>query len=86
LIDSGVAALLDVAALVGKYGREPQRAAEDLLERGLYHAACSDAHRPADVVEVTRGIERVATLYGQEEVDFLLREGPSLILEGKLPE
>ncbi len=86
LVDSGVAALLDVAALVGKYGREPQRAAEDLLERGLYHAACSDAHRPSDVAEVVRGIERVQALYGQEEVDLLLREGPRLILEGKLPE
>lgn len=86
LVDGGVAALLDVAALVGKYGREPQRAAEALLERGLYHAACSDAHRPADVADVARGIERLKTLYGQEEVDFLLREGPKLILEGKLPE
>jgi protein-tyrosine phosphatase len=86
LVDSGVAALLDVAALVGKYGREPQRAAEDLLERGLYHAACSDAHRTADVAEVVRGIERVGALYGREEVDLLLREGPNLILEGKLPE
>jgi protein-tyrosine phosphatase len=86
LVDSGVAALLDVAALIGKYGREPQRAAEDLLERGLYHAACSDAHRPADIAEVARGIERVAALYGAEEVDFLLREGPNLILEGILPE
>ncbi len=86
LVDSGVAALLDVAALVGKYGREPQRAAEGLLERGLYHAACSDAHRPSDVAEVARGIERVEELYGKEEVDFLFREGPALILEGKLPE
>ncbi|HTQ05403.1 MAG TPA: CpsB/CapC family capsule biosynthesis tyrosine phosphatase [Polyangiaceae bacterium] len=86
LVDAGVAALLDVAALVGKYGREPQRAAEAMLERGLYHAACSDAHRPADVAEVTRGIERVEKLYGADEVEFLLSEGPKLILEGKLPE
>jgi protein-tyrosine phosphatase len=86
LVDSGVAALLDVAALVGKYGREPQRAAEVLLERGLYHAACSDAHRPADVVEVARGIVRVEELYGEEEVDFLFRDGPRQILEGRLPE
>lgn len=86
LVDAGVAVLLDVAALVGKYGREPQRAAETLLERGLYHAACSDAHRPADVAEVARGIQRVEALYGTEEVDFLLREGPNLILQGTLPE
>jgi protein-tyrosine phosphatase len=86
LVDTGVATLLDTAALVGKYGREPQRAAEELLERGLYHAACSDAHRAADVAGVARGIERIAELYGEEEVDFLFHEGPRKLLEGKLPE
>jgi protein-tyrosine phosphatase len=86
LVDTGVAALLDVAALVGKYGREPQRAAEALLDRGLYHAACSDAHRAADVEQVARGIGRVRELYGDDEVDFLFREGPEQILRGKLPE
>ena len=86
LVESGVATLLDAAALVGKYGREPQRAAEDLLDRGLYHAACSDAHRAADVAEVARGIDRIGELYGEEEIDFLFRDGPRQILEGKLPE
>jgi len=86
LVESGVATLLDAAALVGKYGREPQRAAEVILERGLYHAACSDAHRVADVAEVARGIQRVGELYGEEEIDFLFRDGPRQILEGRLPE
>jgi protein-tyrosine phosphatase len=86
LVDSGIAALLDTAAVIGKYGREPQRAAEMMLERGLYHAACSDAHRAADVADVARGVERIAELYGDEEIDFLFREGPRQILEGKQPE
>jgi protein-tyrosine phosphatase len=86
LVDSGVATLLDTGALVGKYGREPQRCAETLLERELYSAACSDAHRASDVAEVARGIRRIAELYGDEEVDFLLSDGPRQILEGKLPE
>jgi protein-tyrosine phosphatase len=86
MVDSGVAALLDVAALVGKYGRKTQDCAEELLERGLYHAACSDAHRPTDIAEVARGIERVRELYGDEEVTFLLREGPQSLLAGEQPE
>jgi protein-tyrosine phosphatase len=86
MVDSGIAALLDVAALIGKYGRKTQACAEDLLERGLYHAACSDAHRPSDVAEVSRGIERVRELYGDEEVNFLLREGPESLLAGIAPE
>lgn len=86
LVDAGATALLDVAALTGKYGRRPKRAAEELLERGLYHAACSDAHRPSDVAEVAAGMRRVADLYGPEEVDFLFREGPIALLSGQIPE
>ncbi len=84
LVDLGAVALLDTAALVGKYGREPRRAAEALMERGLYHAACSDAHRPSDVAEVERGIRAIEAGWGAEEVDLLLREGPLEILEGRV--
>ena len=86
LLDSGATALLDVASLVGKYGRSTQSCAEQLLERGLYHAACSDAHRPADIDEVARGIERLRALYGEEEVTFMLREGPESLLAGQIPD
>ena len=86
LVDAGSAALLDVAALIGKYGRKTQECAETLLERGLYHAACSDAHRPSDIAEVARGMERLRELYGDEEVTFLFRDGPQSLLEGVLPD
>ena len=83
LLDLGAMALLDVAALVGKYGRRPQRCAEVLLERGLYHAACSDAHRPQDVADAARGIRRLRELYGDDEVVALLADGPRAILAGR---
>ncbi|MEO7034486.1 MAG: CpsB/CapC family capsule biosynthesis tyrosine phosphatase [Polyangiaceae bacterium] len=86
LVDAGAAALLDVASLVGKYGRTTKTCAEELLERGLYHAACSDAHRPSDIDEVAHGIERLRKLYGDDEVTFLLREGPDSLLAGVLPD
>jgi protein-tyrosine phosphatase len=85
LVDSGAATLLDAASFVGKYGRETQRAAEALLERGLYHAACTDSHRPEDVLDAARGMERIAELYGTEEVDALFRDGPREILAGRQP-
>jgi protein-tyrosine phosphatase len=56
------------------------------LERGLYHAACSDAHRVADVAEVAAGLARIERLYGPEEVDFLFREEPLALLSGRIPE
>ena len=83
LLDQGAMALLDVAALVGKYGRHPQRCAETLLERGLYQAACSDAHRPQDVEQAASGIRRLRELYGDEEVAALFSEGPRAILAGR---
>jgi protein-tyrosine phosphatase len=84
-VDTGAVALLNAAALVGKYGRQVRKTAEKLLEAGLYHAACSDAHCVADVRELERGLTRIRKRFGQEEVDFLFREGPNAILAGQVP-
>ena len=86
LVDQGVATLLDSMALVGKYGRRPQRAAEDLLEREVYQAACSDLHRPGDLDTLAKSLQVIEKRYGREELDFLFVEGPSALLEGQLPE
>jgi len=86
LVDLGAAALLDTAALVGKYGRRPKRSAEELMERGLYHAACSDAHRPADTHALEQGMEWIHKRYGSDELEFLFQHGPRAILAGELPE
>jgi protein-tyrosine phosphatase len=82
LLDAGAHMLLDVCALVGKYGRSPQHAAEKLLEDGAYQAACTDAHRPADVDKVVQAIERLEELVGADEARRLFVEGPREILEG----
>ena len=84
LLDVGAVLLLDVAALAGKYGRAPRKAAEALLEEGLYYAACSDAHREKDVVDVREGIDELFDRMGDEEARFLLSEGPLHILEGRV--
>lgn len=83
LLDLGAVALLDVAALVGKYGRQPQSCAEALLERGFYYAACSDAHHSRDLKAVEDGMNWVRKHRGLEELDALFRTGPQDILGGK---
>ena len=80
LIEAGVCMLLDMCSVVGKYGRASQEAAEKLLEEGVYEAACSDAHRPADVDDVEKALQRLVQLVGKEETDRLLRDGPQGIL------
>jgi protein-tyrosine phosphatase len=82
VVDGGTLLLLDVASLSGKYGRRPEKTAAYLLEEGYYYAACSDAHRPADVDAVASGIARLERLMGREETEFLLSGGPKNILRG----
>lgn len=86
VLDEGAIALLDLGALVGKYGREVQRCAETLLDGGFYSAACSDAHRPADAADVARAIQLIERRYGPEEASLLLRGGPEDILAGNVPQ
>jgi protein-tyrosine phosphatase len=81
LLDAGAALLLDVCALVGKYGKASQRAAEKLLEEEAYEAACSDAHRPRDVEAVHLAIRRLESLAGPDEARRLLSDGPRRLLE-----
>src|SRR5690606_7213703 len=82
MLDAGAVALLDACALTGKYGRTPKRLARELLEKGLYHAACSDAHRPADVAALETAMRWLTREYGSDEVDSLFRLGPEQILQG----
>jgi protein-tyrosine phosphatase len=84
LVEMGVVCLLDVMALVGKYGRKPQHAAERMLEEGVYYAACSDSHRVVDVEYVAAAIERLAELVGIEGAAELLRENPRAVLRGEV--
>jgi protein-tyrosine phosphatase len=85
LVDLGSVALLDIAALVGKYGRRSKAAAWELLEMGTYDAACTDSHRPSDVELADQGIGELRGKYGDEEVEFLFRHGPRALLEGGRP-
>lgn len=82
LVERGAVALLDLMSLIGKYGRRPQRCAEELLEQDLYFAACSDSHKPDDLTSVERGIERLIELVGPAYAELLLSERPRQILDG----
>lgn len=86
LLDVGCVALLDAAALVGRYGKKPQRCARQLLDRGMYRAACSDAHRMHDVHATAQSIHWIVQEYGKEEVNDLFALGPRAILQGQAPQ
>lgn len=77
---AGAWSLLDVMSLVGAYGRRAQAAAERMLSRGQYFAACTDAHKPADVPVVIEAIEALRRRVGDAGVERLLGEGPRRVL------
>jgi protein-tyrosine phosphatase len=79
-VEAGAHLLMDVCSLVGKYGKAAQKAAEALFDDGAYLAACSDAHKPEDVDEVGRAIDRLRKIGGDESVEQLLVDGPRAIL------
>ena len=84
LVALGVLPLLDLMSLVGHYGRAPKRAAERMLDEGVYFAACSDAHKPADAPRVGEAIDRLRARIGPDGADALLRTNPRRVLEGRL--
>jgi protein-tyrosine phosphatase len=83
LLDLDVAMQLDLLSLVGKYGKAAQRAAERMLEEGVYSVAASDAHGVQDVPLVATAIARLFALVGPDEATTLLGENPRRLLAGE---
>lgn len=52
LIDNGIRLQLNLPSLIGAYGREVQRKAFRLLERGAYELAGTDLHRPSQTEQL----------------------------------
>ena len=84
LVERGSLALLDTMSLIGKYGKRSKLAAERMLESGLYFAACTDSHKPADVEQVAQAIDRLVELCGADGAQALLDEHPRQILAGSV--
>ncbi len=80
----GGALQLDLGALLGRYGREPRRVAERILDAGLYAIAATDLHGPAEarrwVAEAHRALARRA---GEEAAARLLGDNPRRALGGE---
>lgn len=84
LVDMGMLAQLDLMSLVGRYGRKPRKAAERMLDEGLYFVAGTDAHRPRDVEDVAEAIRLLRRHLGDSEAEELLSENPRRVLDGRL--
>lgn len=80
MVGAGGIPLLDVMSLTGTYGSSAQTRAKEWVKAGIYKAACSDSHKPADVSKVAEAIEVLRSLVGDAGVNELFVNGPSKLL------
>ncbi|NLY93391.1 MAG: protein tyrosine phosphatase [Myxococcales bacterium] len=79
-VSRGVGAQLDLMSLVGRYGKNQQRAAERMLDQGLYLVAASDAHKPEHLPLVEAGLLALERRVGASGARALLVDGPRALL------
>ena len=79
----GGALQLNVAALIGLYGKAPRKVAERLLDEGLYAVAATDLHHPAGAEEwIPEALEVLEKRAGRQGFERLLSENPHRVLQG----
>ncbi len=78
----GMLTSVTAGALVGQFGRDPQRFAHELLRRGICHSVASDAH---DLDRRPPGIRPVLERAGlaDELITWLGEDVPAAILRGE---
>jgi protein-tyrosine phosphatase len=79
-VSRGVAAQLDLMSLVGRYGKNQRKAAERMLDEGLYLVAASDVHHPKHLTLVAEALDVLERRVGASGRDALLVEGPAELL------
>ena len=81
LVGAGARPLLDVMSLVGAYGRTAKAAAERILGEGLYAAACTDAHKSADLPTIESALAALDRIVGAAGVRALLVDEPARLIK-----
>lgn len=83
LLDQEVGLQLDLMSLAGKYGRAARKAAERMLDEGVYTIAATDTHRVEDLPRVASSLALLHKLVGDDEAGLLLGENPRRLLSGE---
>ena len=83
LLDQEVGLQLDLMSLSGKYGRAARKAAERMIDEGVYTIAATDTHRPEDLPRVGAALALLHKLVGDDEAHVLLAENPRRLLAGE---
>lgn len=80
----GGALQLNVASIIGLYGKGPRKLAERFLDAGLYGVAATDLHHPAGAEEwIPEALDALEKRVGREGFDRLFSEHPRRVLQGE---
>ena len=75
---------LNVASLIGLYGKTPRKLAERFLGDGLYAVAATDLHHPAGAEEwIPEALDALEKRVGRQAFDALTSEHPRRVLQGE---
>lgn len=81
--DMGALLQVNKGSILGGFGREIQRNAEQLLRMGIVYAVASDAHRPyIRTPDIRELVEVLREEYGSDMVKKLLHDNPATVLRG----
>ncbi|MEW5737636.1 MAG: CpsB/CapC family capsule biosynthesis tyrosine phosphatase [Myxococcota bacterium] len=83
LVQHGALLQLDVGALIGRYGKTPQKLARRFLDDGLYAVAATDLHSPVKAEQwVGDSLAALEKAVGKTGFDELFRIRPAKLLVG----
>ncbi|MGQ9556409.1 MAG: tyrosine-protein phosphatase [Desulfurispora sp.] len=84
LVHRGALLQLTAASLTGQMGRSVQKAAEELLARGIVHLVASDAHScRGRTPQLSAAAQKVAAIGGESIARRLFYENPRRLLKGE---
>lgn len=81
LVNAGALLQLDVGALIGRYGRQAQKLAQQFCDDDLYAIAATDLHSPVGAADwVGQSIAALKKGWGEARVQTLLSNTPAKLL------
>jgi protein-tyrosine phosphatase len=82
-VQSGALLQLDVGALIGRYGKTPQKLAKQFLDEGLYAISATDLHSPVGAEQwVSESLTALQKHAGAKTFTALTETNPGLVLKG----
>ncbi|MFT3708224.1 MAG: protein tyrosine phosphatase [Archangium sp.] len=83
MVNAGALLQLDMGALIGRYGKTPEKLARSFLDEGLYAVAATDLHSPVNAQQwVGDSLKALEKAVGARAYQALVSTNPGSLLQG----